>query len=61
MFYIFTRQTFSRKKPEDDQEQDLKKPHQSKLDAKFFSFTTFYYLVGIGCFFFNLHDCSNTT
>ncbi|VDI71716.1 Hypothetical predicted protein [Mytilus galloprovincialis] len=38
------KQTFSRKKKDDDHEEDAKKPHQSKLDAKLLSFTTFYYL-----------------
>ncbi|ESO91009.1 hypothetical protein LOTGIDRAFT_163525 [Lottia gigantea] len=33
------------KKKSDDDEIDKKKEHQSKLDAQFFSFTTFYYMV----------------
>ena len=42
--YFFHRKTCSReKKDEDDDEK--KNKHESKLDAKFFSFTTFYYLV----------------
>ena len=37
--------TFSRKKKDDELEEDKKKKHESKLDAKLFSFTTFYYFV----------------
>ncbi|KAK3610323.1 hypothetical protein CHS0354_029792 [Potamilus streckersoni] len=32
------------KKDDDTEDESRKKPHQSKLDAKFFSFTTFYYM-----------------
>ena len=35
----------SRKKKDDDTEEDKEKKHQSKMDAKFFSFTTFFYAV----------------
>ena len=34
-----------RKQSEDDDDDEKKKKHVSKLDAKFFSFTTFYYMV----------------
>ncbi|XP_041375499.1 inositol 1,4,5-trisphosphate receptor type 3-like [Gigantopelta aegis] len=34
-----------RKQSEDDDDDDRKKKHVSKLDAKFFSFTTFYYML----------------
>ena len=36
----------SRKKKDDDTDEDKEKKHQSKMDAKFFSFTTFFYAVG---------------
>lgn len=42
LFYY--RKTCSRDKKDED-EDDKKNKHESKLDAKFFSFTTFYYLV----------------
>ena len=35
----------SRKKKDDDTDEDKEKKHQSKMDAKFLSFTTFYYAV----------------
>uniref|UniRef100_A0A2C9K951 Ion transport domain-containing protein n=1 Tax=Biomphalaria glabrata TaxID=6526 RepID=A0A2C9K951_BIOGL len=35
-----------RRKPDDEEEEDKKRKHVSKLDARFFSVTTFYYMVG---------------
>ncbi|XP_055955374.1 inositol 1,4,5-trisphosphate receptor type 1 [Patella vulgata] len=37
-----------KKKSDDDDLDDRKKVHQSKLDAQFFSFTTFYYVMFLG-------------
>ncbi|XP_021341779.1 inositol 1,4,5-trisphosphate receptor type 2-like [Mizuhopecten yessoensis] len=42
------RNTCSRKKKDDELEEEKKKKHQSKLDAKLFSFTTFYYIAFLG-------------
>ena len=36
----------SRRNKDDDDEEDKKRKHVSKLDARFFSVTTFYYMVG---------------
>lgn len=41
---FYCRKTCSRDKKDEDDD-DKKNKHESKLDAKFFSFTTFYYLV----------------
>ena len=45
-FFLCTfRNTCARKKKDEDAEEDKEKKHQSKMDAKFLSFTTFYYAV----------------
>ncbi|KAK3086885.1 hypothetical protein FSP39_024881 [Pinctada imbricata] len=42
------KQACARKKKDDEVDDEKKKPHQSKLDAKFFSFQTFYYMAFLG-------------